>query len=436
MAESQNHSLGFFSPPVLRRLLAIFLPAALLTAAVVVALYYQDLAKEHSLYSQAGAHLVDLQTEIINREVNTVRSDLLYLADQAVLRNYLSGVAPSKHELEEEYVLLCRQRGLYDQIRYLDATGQERIRVNYNDGRPAVVPEQELQSKANRYYFTQTMTLNAGAVFVSPFDLNVEHDQIERPLKPVIRFATPVVLDKKKRGVLILNYLGRALLQKVAEVSGSFPGSAWLLKRDGSFLRGPSPEDEWGSALDHERRFASYFPEEWTTLAWSSPGQIRTSHGLFSFQSTFPRGQTPVPAQAKPADSGDPDLGDAGLIVVNHISPSVLNGRANVLLRRLLLLWGIVLMLLLILAWYVAKAGAVRRNQERHLAESEVRLRTLSTQLITAQEDERRRLSRDLHDELGQVVTVVTLDLQRAAQTAENTKKDDLIQRGLHGATC
>src|SRR5207244_5976849 len=55
---------------------------------------------------------------------------------------------------------------------------------------------------------------------------------------------------------------------------------------------------------------------------------------------------------------------------------------------------------------------------------------------ITAQADERRRLSRDLHDELGQVVTAVTLDLQRAAQAADGTKKDDLIQRGLHGATC
>jgi signal transduction histidine kinase len=100
------------------------------------------------------------------------------------------------------------------------------------------------------------------------------------------------------------------------------------------------------------------------------------------------------------------------------------------------LLGGIVLLILLIVAWYLAKAGAIRRTQERHLAESETRLRTLSTQLITAQEDERRRLSRDLHDELGQVVTAVTLDLQRAAQAGDNKKKDDLIHGALHGANC
>src|SRR6266849_1827934 len=292
MADSQNHSLGFFSPPVLRRLLAIFLPAALLTAMVVVALYYQDLAKEHSLYRQSASHLVDLQADIINREVDTVRSDLLYLADQAVLRNYLSGVTASRQDLEAEYVLLCQQRAIYDQIRYLDAAGQERIRINYNKGRPTIVPAKDLQPKANRYYFTQALLLDRGAVFVSPFDLNVEHDEIERPLKPVIRFATPV-FDKggKKQGVLILNYLGQALIHKLAEVSASFPGSAWLLNRDGFFLRGPRAEDEWGFMLGHNRRFADYFPDEWSTVALSSPGEIQTDRGLFSVQTIFPRGQ-------------------------------------------------------------------------------------------------------------------------------------------------
>jgi signal transduction histidine kinase len=437
MADSQNHPLSFFSTQVLLRLLVIFLPAALLTAGVVAILYYQDLNKEHSLYRQSGAHLVDLQTDIINSEVDTVRSDLLYLADQAVLRNYLSGGATGKQELEAEYVLLCRRRATYDQIRYLDATGQERIRVNYNDGQPTVVHEKELQSKANRYYFTQTMSLNRDAVFVSPLDLNVEHDEIERPLKPVIRFATPV-FDKKdrKQGVLVLNYLGQVLIQKLDNVSGGFRGESWLLNRDGFFLRGPSSEDEWGFMLGHDRRFDSYYPDEWSKVSWSSPGQMETARGLFSFRTVFPKGQMPVRLLTQPADKGDPDVGDAGLIVLSHILPRVLNERADSLLRRLMLLWSVVLVLLLILAWYLAKAGALRRNQERHLAESEVRLRTLSTQLITAQEDERRRLSRDLHDELGQVVTAVTLDLQRAAQATDSAKKDGLIHMALLGSKC
>src|SRR5262245_57361605 len=103
MTDSQDHPLSFFSSQVLLRLFVIFLPAGLLTAGVVAVLYYQDLNKEHSLYKQSGAHLVDLQTDIINSEVDTVRSDLLYLADQAVLHNYLSGGAAGRQDLEAEY---------------------------------------------------------------------------------------------------------------------------------------------------------------------------------------------------------------------------------------------------------------------------------------------------------------------------------------------
>jgi signal transduction histidine kinase len=441
MLDSTASPPGPFSPSVLLRFLAIFLPASLLPGCVVLALYYHDRSNEETLYEQASTYLVDLHADIITRELKSVESDLLYLVNQAILRDYLSRVGAGKQELQDEYVLFCRQKALYDQIRYLDASGHEKIRINDNNGHPAVVAEAELQSKASRYYFAQTMLLDRGEVFVSPFDLNVEHDEIERPLKPVIRFATPV-FDKggAKRGVLVLNYLGAVLIRKLAEVSVNFPGRALLLNPAGYYLRGPRPEDEWGFMLGKDHSFASDYTEEWQALAGSEHGRLHTRHGLFAFRKLTPR--VPVPAQPRaptalpPANYPDPDAGDAGLEVVAQISPDVLLGRANQLHQRVLLLYAVAVLLVLVLAWYLAYAGALRRNHERRLAESEARLRILSTRLITAQEDERRSLSRDLHDELGQVVTAVTLDLQRARQARDPVKKDDLIGHGLHGATC
>jgi signal transduction histidine kinase len=438
MADFRAAPPGIFSPRVLRRLLAIFLPAALLTGGVVLALYYQDLTNEHTLYEQAGTHRVNLHADIIHREVKSIESDLLYLANQSVLRSFLASSAASRRELEDEYLLFCRQRRVYDQIRYLDATGQERIRINYNNGWPAIVPERQLQAKVRRYYFLQTMVLDRGVVFCSPFDLNVEHEEIERPLKPMIRFATPV-FDRRgvKRGILVLNYLGAALLDKLAEATATFPGQVWLLNQDGFFLRGPAQQDEWGFMLGHHCTFATYFPDEWTHLAAAGRGQFRTEQGLFTFRALSLRAGLPAHRRAgTPGVRLDPDAGAAGLRVVAHVAPRVLDGRATLLLQRLLLLYAVVLLLVLVLAWYLAYAGALRRDHERDLADSAARLRTLSTLLLTAQEDERRSLSRDLHDALGQVVTSVTLDLQRAAQADGRERKDELIGRALHGTGC
>jgi len=53
-----------------------------------------------------------------------------------------------------------------------------------------------------------------------------------------------------------------------------------------------------------------------------------------------------------------------------------------------------------------------RKQAEKALRESELRLRYLSFQLISAQEEERKRISLELHDEMGQVLTAVGINLE------------------------
>jgi len=74
-----------------------------------------------------------------------------------------------------------------------------------------------------------------------------------------------------------------------------------------------------------------------------------------------------------------------------------------------LVLWGGILVSL---CGSLYVAGRRQQQDRQALQESEGRLRLLSSHLLTAQEQERRRLSLELHDELGQSLTVLKLQIR------------------------
>jgi signal transduction histidine kinase len=76
------------------------------------------------------------------------------------------------------------------------------------------------------------------------------------------------------------------------------------------------------------------------------------------------------------------------------------------------------------LASAVRRALEERREHERHLATrralelSQERLRALSRRLLEVQEEERGRLARDLHDDIGQALTALKIQLESLARSA------------------
>jgi signal transduction histidine kinase len=75
------------------------------------------------------------------------------------------------------------------------------------------------------------------------------------------------------------------------------------------------------------------------------------------------------------------------------------------------------------LAPAVRRALSERRERERHLAtsraleQSQERLRALSRRLLEVQEAERRSLARDLHDDIGQALTALKIQLESLARS-------------------
>ena len=70
------------------------------------------------------------------------------------------------------------------------------------------------------------------------------------------------------------------------------------------------------------------------------------------------------------------------------------------------------------------------QEKERELERSSARLRALARGLETAKEDERKRIARELHDEMGQALTATKINLQILARTELSEKN----ARRLHDA--
>ena len=67
--------------------------------------------------------------------------------------------------------------------------------------------------------------------------------------------------------------------------------------------------------------------------------------------------------------------------------------------------------------------------RERELEQSQEELRALGAQLISAQEDERRRLSRELHDDMNQRLAMVALEIDSVQRSLPDS---DPMQKTLH----
>ena len=164
----------------IKRAALIFLPLAV---AAVVASYLLYTSQANSIRSTAQAtesRVVDIARQRVGLTVSSLMADVFYLSEQDALHTYLADSDPaSLRHLEAEYLAFARHRQFFDQLRFIDASGQEIVRVNRTGDTVALAPPDQLQNKADRDYAIETMKLDRGQTFVSEIELNVEQGAIE-----------------------------------------------------------------------------------------------------------------------------------------------------------------------------------------------------------------------------------------------------------------
>jgi hypothetical protein len=353
--------------------LVIFLPLLILIGGMAVFIYYLDLKSEVKVAKEQERQLVEVQKSIITSDFNAIYSHLIILSELSEYEKLFKETSISARlSLANKFLGVARQIKLYDQIRFIDEHGLEIIRVNYNNGNPLIVADNKLQNKANRYYFKDSFKLDKGEIFVSRFDLNIEGGQIERPLKPMLRFGTPV-FDKygDKRGVLLLNYFGKILIDKLEKASENALGKVLLLNPDGYWLRGPSAEDEWGFMFEDrkDKRFQTEFPGAWTKISNDDYGQFQVTEGLFTHADVFPL--------FKGWQSSTGSRKVYRWKIVSFIPSKIIKSQPWNRFQSSLLIYVLIVITLAISSWTLAKGRIKQKQDQAVLRQAEERFRTL-----------------------------------------------------------
>lgn len=330
-----------------------FTTLTLVIASIVIVYNLNKTYDQRAILKREATHVSFIEQHIHN-VFRQVTSDLQILKSHHDLRDFLNVKSETNIEnLTNAYISMSSSKDVYDQIRYIDAAGEEIIKVLYNNGRPEAVDSSMLQNKRDRYYFTNTMTISEDETFISPFDLNIEEGVIEKPIKPVIRLATPVFDSAgDKGGIVVLNFNGRNLLNDIEQFKLQEEGQLMLLDQNSYWLKGPTAEDEWGFMYSDTQNinFKNKYPEVWFEMNNKLGGQIYTDDGIFIFDTVFPLqfGQISSTGIIDPVEKSYAEVnqGQYSWKIVSFVSNDTIARDAKILLYYLLALSGILLIMM------------------------------------------------------------------------------------------
>jgi signal transduction histidine kinase len=405
-----------------RHFLQLFLPVLVLVVGGVVFYGKSDIEQQLTLLQARENLNVGRGATVMAGKLDDIARDLAYLSTYPILRNAVDEGSPASiDELAKAFASFSSSKAIYDQLRWIDETGMERVRVDYVGGKAVVIAEDQLQNKGKRYFFTDSFKLSPGEIFVSPLDLNIEHNAIEVPYKPMVRVATPVVDSQgNKRGIVILNYYGRLLVDAFSEATDDVRDHIMALNGDGYWLKSPQPEDEWGFMFKQpERSLAARAPAAWQRIRAQDNGQELLADGLWTWQTVYPlkagqRSSTGA-AEAFVPSRGEVETREYVWKVVAHLSEDKLAAISRPVWQRLWWVGAVLLSLFGFGSFKLAQAMS-----QRDAAEAKVRRANAELEMAVAER------TRQLNEKL------VELDEANAELARKNDEMEAMIYSASH----
>jgi diguanylate cyclase (GGDEF)-like protein len=277
MADSKNNWVRF-SAMLLVICIALF-------TVISIVLYFVEgnhIKEKRDELERSMSKSVEVQSSSLGREFDSILSDLNFM-----FHNHSHDITNDENfdRIELEWCSLSKSREIYDQIRYINENGDEKICINFRDGEAEVVKSSQLENKKDHYYFFETINLKQGQVYISKLDLNLDQGKVEQPVKPMIRYSTPVYDNEDQfKGAFVINCLAESMLDEFRNIADVTEGQIFLLNSDGYYLSSNDKSEEWGFMYEdgENMNFERNHKDAWAKMV-DKRGIIEMESGLYAY---------------------------------------------------------------------------------------------------------------------------------------------------------
>ena len=340
---------------------------------VTFSFYVVELGAEIKVIENDESTHVTTDKYVIEQQLEIITSDIHVLANTFGKKSSNTDFKKIQYgELSKWFKVFVLEKKIYDQLRYFDLQGNEIVRVNYNNGDPVVIAEEQLQNKADRYYFQEMMKLNADEVYLSQFDYNIENDVLEIPLKPTVRMGISVYDQNGKRiGFVIVNILGNTLLNKFRWAISSHVNTHILITNKHNYWTNKGDSDpQWvlrqEDIPDKKNSFMMDLSKIWQLIMPDEKGQFYSESGLFSFNTIYILNET---SNSHSDQSNSPYYWK----IITHLSNDIIYSHKYELIINIAKIVLPFYLLMIIGCWFLALIRVKNIKAECSLIESERR---------------------------------------------------------------
>ncbi len=363
MLQTLWHSKG----RILRYWVVIFLILSVIFFGVTLTTQNSSNSVRGQWLLQREVYFVDTIGTLITARLSRIVTDLVFIKESFRSMTDSGNNRDAFTVMAQQWLAFANAKKQYDQIRYIDANGNEALRVEQGADGAVRIADDKLQSKKASYYFTDTLRLSDRGIFISRIDLNVENGLIQTPRKPMIRVATPVYdIAGKATGILVLNYLGDELFNLIKPFTTTGVGSFAMLNADGYWLNnGADKSLEWGFMYEDmvDVSFAKRYPVEWQAMQENIAGSTITDNGVFVYNRIFSSDAYSVNNSGYPITLGSGDWFIYSRIPLSSSSGTLIHNTTAYLIDTTLQNYFYIYFMILLISLVIAVLLTINRNE-------------------------------------------------------------------------